>query len=280
VGVLLILFLLFGGSFLPLTQVPTSPSAPLVTTTLIGADASRFLRGWKTTDPKAATALLRARLREGSPGGETQVVVLKGRRKPVPTGVIGWLSAVFSTSADEYYYTENGVMILTPIEDSDPDFAAFDIYYGEGESSYGGHVRINTYEAAYGDPDDAVEVTDSWTNCSVNTPSESFWATLLRPFADRVLAQTAHDGGACDDLGHLDSVSLGNLKDGLKYAVFAAGAAAIPCIGATIGWAICVGGAAIGGAAISLGWDLAEMLWDCRCTWFDVNCSGGGVPPI
>lgn len=273
---LLLLFFVFGGSFVPQSPFPAASKSELASRTLTGSEASRFLRDWKTNDPKAAIAIGRARI--GSGAG--QVVVLTSRKAQLPAGLFRWLAGAFSASADEYY-TDGGVMVITPFEDADPNIAAFDIYYADSESgtSYGGTARIDTTEAAYGDPDEAIEITAPWTNCAIAAPAESLWARAWRSWTGSVSAQTSHKGGPCGNMSHMDEVSKQNLKDGLKNALLAAGAAAIPCIFTTVGWAVCVGGAAIGAAAVSLGWDAATMLWDCRCTWFGIGCGEEEWPP-
>jgi hypothetical protein len=272
-------FFAFGGSLLPTPKFPPAIGTQISTKILRGSEASRFLLNWNTTDRNARLAISHARLRAVTLGAD-QVVVLTKRRGIVPAGLLGWLQASARAFGDEYYYTDDGVMILTPVEDPDTNIAAFNVYYSSSDGSIGGSARVDTTEAAYGDPDTAIEITDGWVNCAVAPSDSSVLAAAWGSFTGQVFAQTMHKGGDCSDLGHMDDVSKENLKEGLKNALISAGAAAIPCIGAEMGWAVCVGGAAIGGAAVSLGWDLATMVWDCRCTWFGVECDGGDPPPI
>ncbi len=273
------IFLVFGGSFLPYTpSYVVEPKAPKLV--LQGEKAASFLARWEAKDQKAARAMAAAHLRGGPESARRSIVVISSPRSAAPTGLVGRLFEAFVGHAEEYS-NESGILVLTPY-DSDSGIAAFGMYYQDyGSGSYGGgDVSVNTYDVAYGDPDAAIDVSNAYQVCSSGSKATNTFASLLGWFGGPAFAQSSNGGVACDDWGAMTQQMHDSLKDSIKWGLAAAGGALIPCIGATVGYLACVGGAAIGAMAAVIGTDAATQAWNCRCTWFNVGCDNGDPDPM
>jgi hypothetical protein len=178
-----------------------------------------------------------------------------------PNGVVGAVMRVFTANAQGTIsqHRNDADAYLTPFEDD-----------GNGNTTEWNHENDTYMHGQY--PDEELEI-DTYANLRLdnsdpdNLPLLQTWDVVQPPLArgcppgtDGVFAGltgmfTMHAQGVatyygirCDDKVALAHEKLGRAA---RDANIAAGGAAIPCIGASIGWLSCVGGAWIGGFFVS-----------------------------
>lgn len=281
VRVLVVLFLVFGATFVPtrVTVAPRSEATEVVQ--LRGPEAASYLAVREPRDASLHAAMMNVRLKPGfHPDG--QVVQVTRRIRPRSRAITLFeplAGKMRALAQDVTYYADEGVVVYSPYEaDSNGDTAEFSVYAQDYETgaTRTGEVIVWTYEAAYGNPDAAVEVIDVTVECA---SQPSALASILGWFAPGARAQNSHQGASCSDEEAQRLRGRQDVKNAIKTGIIAAGAVAIPCIGFGHGWIVCVGMAFVGAASAQITWDTAVYVWNCRCKIIGMDCDGS-APPI
>lgn len=281
VRVLVVLFLVFGATFVPsrVTVSPVGEATEVVR--LRGGEAARYLAARERHDSRLRAAMAKIRLKPGfhADGQVVQVTRTSRARSFAITLFEPLLRKMQALAQEVTYYADEAVVVYSPYEtDSNGDTAEFSVYAQDYETggTRTGEVIVWTQEAAYGNPDAAVQVLDVTVECA-SQPSAV--ASVLNWFAPDVRAQNSHEGASCSDEQAQRLRGMQDVRNAIKAGIIAAGAAAIPCIGFAHGWIVCVGMAFVSAASAEISWDTAVYVWNCRCKIFGVDCDGGG-PPI
>lgn len=282
VRILVALFLMFGATFIPTRVSVSSGGDAAEMFQLHGADAARYLEARTRQNVKLRAAMAKVRQK---PGVYLDGQVVHVTRSVPPSSLAMTLleplvKGVSAFAEDIVHYADEAVIVYTPYEgDSNPDTAEFSVYTQDYETgaTRTGEVIVWTYEAAYGNPDAAIDVLDVSVECA-SAPA-AIASSLAAWLAPGLQAQTSHEGASCNDEDAQKLRGRQDVKDAIKNGLIAAGTAAIPCIGFAHGWIVCVGAAFVGAASASISWDTAAYIWNCRCTFFGWDCDSE-PPPI
>ena len=200
-------------------------------------------------------------------------VVIRPKHSDKESSFFGFLSRTFGSEllADtEKFYGEDGELWLTPFEaDNDSDTAEFNAFYWDYGTGFYTSIDISLVSS------DMSNYPVSGSNSAIMACNEDSriekpsFASLLVP---TVHAQTTFQGTSCDNTTGLNEKFYQAHTTFVQNAWIGAGAAAVPCVGATIGWIACVGGAFSGGYIASITWYAGNYLYSCRCRYLGLSC--------
>lgn len=276
---LLVVFTIFGASFAPPPKVVTpSPaniqiSRPTIST---GLTASAELDKYLSTHEQARA--IRAKILEklrNKGVSEAHMILMRG--KSPMTSLLearanNGAPGLGTAHAQEIVMQNNeSLFIITPYEadgnEMTAEFNAWYLDYATGVSSYA-DLRVGTE-----DPLNDIQVLDGYVGCDLrpekSAPAVASIADLISP---RAHAQTTYKGIDCRDTPAINATMPSTMREAFRNAVIGVAGAAGPCIGATIGWWLCVGLAGIGAYWGTMGYEALIMIYDCRCWLFKWDC--------
>jgi hypothetical protein len=209
----------------------------------------------------------------GASPAHTVVLRSPSARDPQASTFRDVISRVLGRDAfaqQERVYGEDGELWLTPFEaDGNNDTAEFNAYYWDYETGFYSSIDLKldtpdmTNYPVWGSNEYIMACNE---DSRIKSPSV---ASLLVP---TLYAQTHYEGTPCSDTQAMNAKFYEQHKSMVQNAWIAAGSAAVPCIGATIGWIGCVGGAFSGGYVSSMMWYTGNFLYACRCRYLGMHC--------
>jgi hypothetical protein len=273
---LAIILIMVGASFLPGTTVNSQrlpTGRPVVKEELVGQQAAEHLKKRLASHEKLRRHREQtlARLRALGASEENMLVIRVGAPEEPSSSLSGiqWLWNSQALAQQVTAYGDDGELIITPFEnDGDSMTAEFNgTYYDYDTSFYTSvDVRLRT-----DDPSNTIEILNSITSACIESREKSHQdlASLIAP---KLYAQSTWYGISCEDDSGLNNRFAIENTEAIKNGFLAVGGAAFGCIGATIGYPACVGGAWAGAYAVSIGWSTGNMLWNCRCRYLSLSC--------